>query len=120
MIEKLASFSLVLAPLVCFTSAYQYVTTEECEFTFNNGELPIFVVPEAGPNSPGDAHLNVGNNMITRGWDKADGGSVGGLVCVGEECVFLWVDFGCFLKSCTEYAHLRSHQGGSQRVFHVN
>ena len=78
MIKNLASFSLVLAPLVCITSSYQYVTTKECDFTFNNGELPSFVVPKAGPNSPGDVQLNVGNNMITRGRDEADGGLMGG------------------------------------------
>ena len=75
MVNSLVYFSLVLAPLMCLTSAYQYVTTEECEFTFNNGELPSFVVPEAGPNSPGDVHLSVGNSIISRGWDEADGGS---------------------------------------------
>ena len=74
MMKTLLSCSLALAPLVCFAAAHQYVTTEECEFTFNSGELPSFVVPEAGPNSPGDVHLNVGDDIITRGWDEADGG----------------------------------------------
>lgn len=45
-----------------------------CNFTFSLGDLPNFRLPEAGPNSPGDVQLNVGNNIITRGWDETDGG----------------------------------------------
>ncbi len=81
-IKNLVSLSLAMAPPVCFTAAYQYVTTEECAFTFNNGDLPSFVAPEAGPNSPGDVHLNEGNEIITRGWDPTDGGPKNGLMCL--------------------------------------
>ncbi|CAN0003807.1 unnamed protein product, partial [Hapterophycus canaliculatus] len=60
--------ALALLLTASLVSASQFTTTDSCNFTFNLGELPQFTLPEAGPNSPGDVQLNVGNNIITRGW----------------------------------------------------
>lgn len=58
-----------LVPLTAsLASATQFTSNDSCNFTFSLGELPEFRLPEAGPNSPGDVQLNVGNNIITRGW----------------------------------------------------
>lgn len=69
---SLALAALLLLLLVPFTSAFQYTTTDTCNFTFSLGELPNFRLPEAGPNSPGDVQLNAGNDIITRGWLEGD------------------------------------------------
>ena len=66
--------SLALALLVSSATAYQFTNTSAvCNFTFSLDDLPNFRLPEAGPNSPGDVQLNVGNDIITRGWDESDG-----------------------------------------------
>lgn len=62
----------LVALLPATVSASQFTTTDACNFTFSDGEMPNFRLPEAGPNSPGDVQLNLGNNIITRGWVEED------------------------------------------------
>lgn len=67
------SLALALLLLVSSATASQFTNTSAvCNFTFSLGDLPNFRLPEAGPNSPGDVQLNVGNNIITRGWNESD------------------------------------------------
>lgn len=66
------ALAVLLLLLVPFASAFQYTTTDTCNFTFSLGELPNFRLPEAGPNNPGDVQLNMGNDIITRGWLEGD------------------------------------------------
>eukprot|EP00903_Cladosiphon_okamuranus_P017428 g16052.t1 len=68
------SLASALLPLLLASSATasQFTTSAACNFTFSQGDLPNFRLPEAGPNSPGDVQLNVGNDIITRGWNESD------------------------------------------------
>lgn len=55
----------VVLPVLRFTSAtQQHISNVTCEFTFSNGNKPNFLLPEAGPNSPGDQQLNEDNLII--------------------------------------------------------
>lgn len=69
---KNCCFALVALLPMTAVSASQFTTTDACNFTFSDGELPNFRLPEAGPNSPGDVQLNIGNSIITRGWVEED------------------------------------------------
>ncbi|CAM9948309.1 unnamed protein product [Ectocarpus sp. 6 AP-2014] len=69
---KKCCFALVALLPTTAVSASQFTTTDACNFTFSDGQLPNFRLPEAGPNSPGDVQLNLGNNIITRGWVEED------------------------------------------------
>ncbi|CAN0485928.1 unnamed protein product, partial [Discosporangium mesarthrocarpum] len=42
----------------------EFVSFDYCNHTFANGDLPLFNLPEAGPNSPGDSLLNGGNPIV--------------------------------------------------------
>ena len=60
-------YILLLLPAVSrvlFTAAFQYTSDAVCGFTFSNGSKPYFLLPEAGPNSPGDQQLNEDNPIV--------------------------------------------------------
>lgn len=63
--RALLLFMLHLATPPLFASAFQYVSNATCNFTFSQGDVPNFQLPEAGPNSPGDVQLNEGNLIVT-------------------------------------------------------
>lgn len=70
---------LLLLPAVSpvpFTAALQYTSNVVCNITFSDGSQPNFLLPEAGPNSPGDQQLNEDNPLVEKSeWNNE-------LVCV--------------------------------------
>lgn len=68
---KVGVLLLALTPLAPVASANVYISSAACNFTFSNGDVPNFQLPEAGPNSPGDVQLNEGNPIVPS-WGESE------------------------------------------------